>query len=578
MARLIPSFIDDRAPPGEHDVFGRLNNGPQDWTVLHSLDLGPWNRRRRTEIDFLVIVPDTGIVCVEVKSQAQIHFDGQRWHPASITRSPFKQALDARFAFARRLREVAPGLSHIPVVHCCVFPRAPMEVAGTLSIRPFELVDGAAFLAMGGGEAFCSDLRRRMREAIDEDPQLQPLAQALAPATVDRIAALCVPVSRRRPDARDEVLHARQELERTLRQQQKPVLNLARANPRLVVAGGAGTGKTLIAMEVARSAAADGARVALVCFNRLVGRWMQGAITRGGPVLPNLVVERAHRLLGTLAEVSIPADPGADYWDGPFVDTVEERLTDPDFVASTQFDLLVVDEAQDILARPRLWSCLAQFLTGGVADGRYVLLGDFEHQVLGAKETVDRVLRDVVRDGACTRWFMTENCRNVRIVGETAVRMSGFDQELYTDYLRGMGSVRDLDIEAYGTSADQDAMLVRRIAELRDAGYRDGEITLLSFCRPASSAAERLRAGGHRLVPLDTDGARADRIGYTSAHAFKGLENCAIVLTDVVVGSGEFHRHVFYTAMTRSTGPVRILCHRDSLPTLTQWMMEGFHA
>ena len=108
MARLIPSFLDDRTPPGERDVFNMLAAGPDDWVALHSLDLAPWNRGLRTEIDFVVIVPDTGLLCVEVKSHDTISFENDQWNPPEIRRSPFKQASDGRHTFYRRLRELAP--------------------------------------------------------------------------------------------------------------------------------------------------------------------------------------------------------------------------------------------------------------------------------------------------------------------------------------------------------------------------------------------------------------------------------------------------------------------------------------
>ena len=87
MAHLIPSFMDERTPPGERDVFNLLAAGPDDWVALHSLDLAPWNRSLRTEIDFVVIAPDVGIVCLEVKSHENITFDGLRWFPETIARS-----------------------------------------------------------------------------------------------------------------------------------------------------------------------------------------------------------------------------------------------------------------------------------------------------------------------------------------------------------------------------------------------------------------------------------------------------------------------------------------------------------
>src|SRR5215467_9034309 len=107
MAKLIPSFMDDRTPPGERDVFNMLAAGPDDWVVLHSLDLAPWNRSLRTEIDFVVVIPDAGILCVEVKSHENISFHEDRWWPHDIKRSPFKQAADASHTLHRRLSGLA---------------------------------------------------------------------------------------------------------------------------------------------------------------------------------------------------------------------------------------------------------------------------------------------------------------------------------------------------------------------------------------------------------------------------------------------------------------------------------------
>jgi hypothetical protein len=114
VASVIPSFYDESTPPGEKEVFRLLAAGPDSWVAIHSLDLAPWNRGLRTEIDFLVVVPDVGIACIEVKSHDRIEFDGQMWRPPSIKRSPFKQALDARYTFARRLSELVPSHMRVP--------------------------------------------------------------------------------------------------------------------------------------------------------------------------------------------------------------------------------------------------------------------------------------------------------------------------------------------------------------------------------------------------------------------------------------------------------------------------------
>src|SRR5262245_50708516 len=136
MAKLIPSFLDEKTPPGERDVFNLLAGGPDDWVVLHALDIAPWNRGLRTEIDFVVLIPDTGILCVEVKSHETIEFENGRWSPPSIKRSPFKQAIDASQTFLRRLRDIAPHFGKVPVVFGCIFPRAIFSLGPNLSVQP----------------------------------------------------------------------------------------------------------------------------------------------------------------------------------------------------------------------------------------------------------------------------------------------------------------------------------------------------------------------------------------------------------------------------------------------------------
>lgn len=127
MARMIPAFMDDHTPPGERAVFSMLASGPDDWVALHSLDLAPWNRNLRTELDFVVFVPTAGILCIEVKSHEEISFVSDRWWPSTITRSPFKQAADGRYAFARSLHRLAPRFGHIPIGHLCIFARASFD-------------------------------------------------------------------------------------------------------------------------------------------------------------------------------------------------------------------------------------------------------------------------------------------------------------------------------------------------------------------------------------------------------------------------------------------------------------------
>ena len=569
MARLIPSFMDERTPVGERDVFNLIAAGPDDWVALHSLDLAPWNRGLRTEVDFVIIVPDAGILCVEVKSHENISFDGHRWYPETISRSPFKQAADGRHTFYRRFSELAPQFKRVPVVHCCIFPRSPFDLSPNLSVQPWELMDLRTFRSLESGTAFCAELRARIDRSVAADGQLSRLDHRLSPSQIDTVVRSCVPVQKRHPGAREEIRRREEEVAKVLRQQQKPVLQLATWNDRLVVSGGAGTGKTLIAIEVARRAAENGRRVALLCFNQLIGDWLGRRIEQSVPALPNLVAGRAIRVMAELTQISIPSKPTQEFWDAELPQQLEERLTDPDFKAVATFDYLVLDEAQDLLARPRLWQCLTQFLKGGVDNGAFALFGDFDQQVLTEREAMETALDALDRMNRPVRWKLSENCRNYQIVGDTAVRLAGFVNPVYSGYLRSGGGVNNYDIYFYDHDQAQLDRLGQWLREFKKQGYKPSEITLLSFRSDHMSAAARLGAAGYKLRPAWQAG---ELTAYATVHAFKGMENKIIIITDAVLDDRDIHRGLFYTAITRATESVRVLCDKGSQETLTGWL------
>ncbi|MCU0789547.1 MAG: NERD domain-containing protein [Nitratireductor sp.] len=571
MARMIPTFFEEKTPPGERDVFNMLARAPDDWVAIHSLDLAPWNRGLRTEIDFVLVIPEAGILCIEVKSHEEIAFEDGRWIPNTILRSPFKQAADGRFIFRRRLIELVEGFKAIPVVHMCVFPRARFDLQPNLSVQPWELIDERLFRSVSDAGAFSEALVGRVRAAIAADKQIKPLRNRLSAEAVDRIVASCVPIRRFRPDASEEISRREQEVDRLLREQQKPVLQLADMNSRLVVTGAAGTGKTLIAMELARRKALAGKRVALLCFNQLIGDWIVQQVESIEPRLPNLIAGRAIKVMANLAGIPIPEAPDADYWEVEFPAQFEASLADDDLRAAATFDVLIVDEAQDILSRPVLWSSLKRLVAGGFEHGEFALFGDFSHQVLGMRESMEAELKSLQAIARPTRWMLMENCRNYRIIGETAVRLSGMQGEVYSGFMR-TGGHRSYDIAFYSSGDEQLAEAKRVILEFRAGGYKDREIAILTGSARCQKLVDRLCNDGIRVAPAWQT---SRRIVQSSVHAFKGMERKAVILTDLEIGAGDSRRDLFYIGMTRATDSLRVLCSTEFQAQLLQWLGLG---
>ena len=75
MANLIPNLLTDssKAPPGERELFEvfRRSEGTDDWNVLHSYRLARHKSKVEGEIDFVLVIPKIGIVCIEVKSHEE---------------------------------------------------------------------------------------------------------------------------------------------------------------------------------------------------------------------------------------------------------------------------------------------------------------------------------------------------------------------------------------------------------------------------------------------------------------------------------------------------------------------------
>lgn len=564
--RMVPKFIDDSYPPGEVALFRKLDDANYDWTVIHSLDLAPSNYNRRTELDFVIVIPDIGILCVEVKSHREIGFDGISWYPESIRKSPFRQAQDARFSLRRRLVSTLGTFSAVPIIHCCIFPNAEFNVPLNLSIQPFEVMDKKLFQACESGNDLCIALKEMANRIIKADSDITPLKSALSAQQIDSFLSFCFPIRTRRPEKDAEIRFREEELKTLLRVQQQPVLKLVTYNPRVLVEGGAGTGKSLIGLGVARQKVSEGLRVGYLCFNKLIGQWVSNQLSSDQN--PLLVGGSILSVLMSLTGIEVSGNESDSLWND-IVLGIQDRLTDPECIYDAKFDYLVIDEAQDILARPELLDCINLLLDGGLNSGNYLILGDFCNQVMTKHSNFSDFFDAVKRKSA--RWMLNENCRNYKAIGQIAMKLSRADQSTYSGYMRQGGGLHAWNLELYEDAEDQ----LRKVKKCIDLALADGffeeDITVLSFCAEHNSVLPQLRASDRysfsNYVGLGVRGIR-----WSTVPAYKGLENKVIIITDVFPSGTGFERNRFYTGITRAQERLYLFCHASGAAQLTQWI------
>ena len=276
---MIPARIeDDGVSSAERRVFGLLENDPEtsDWTVLHSLGLARRPTGPYGEIDFVVIIPGGGVICLEVKG-GRLSCEAGVWRTtdrhgnvSALKKSPFMQARDSMFALrsavVRRFGETAPE-TRCPMGCAVVFPDVPCPPA----TPEFERSDAIDFDDLRGpiSKSIMRVVRLRLREFQPHrgerrptGPEARAIRNFLRP-DFERVLARGVLVGR----IEEKLLR--------LTEEQYARLDELEANRRCLFEGAAGTGKTLLALEYARRASREGSKVALVCFNRLLGAWLQ---------------------------------------------------------------------------------------------------------------------------------------------------------------------------------------------------------------------------------------------------------------------------------------------------------------
>jgi hypothetical protein len=560
---LPPQLSADVKSSGERLIFDLLKRDPDtaDWVCLHSLGLARHVRRPHGEIDFVVLIPGEGIFCLEIKSGSVARRDGV-WYftnrfgeQSTSTVGPFNQARDGMYTLLEEVRR------HFGTRH-----RFTRFVYGYGVVFP-----NVAFPAGGPEE------ERWL--VYDRDSRRQPISvylRELARQTHDKLrserwydAAASRPTA---ADVADLVDHFRGDFELVasardlegdleaqlfrLTQEQYRSLDALELNRRCLFEGGAGTGKTFLAREYARRAADSGQRVLLLCFNRLLGAWLeqQNAAERLAPrvtagsfhsFLDDLIAASPHREEFRRLQAEAPADLFTQNYPLFGQLALEEGVRQP-------FDVLVIDEGQDLI-RPEYLDLLNLLVAGGLAGGQWAFFCDFQRQALFAQMPADEMLTLLqARAPHLARYRLTINCRNTRPIGEETSLLSGFDTP---PFLLAEIAGRPVDYHFGRDAAQQLALLEGVVSSYLRDGLTHAQITLLSPVQRANSCLAGVNhLGGCTLSDLDGRpvSRRGRLLGHTTIQAFKGLENTAIVLHGIDRINDDRSRSVLYVGMSRA--------------------------
>ncbi len=520
MARMLPNRIpaeiaDDPLRGAERRAYQRLEATLDDsYTVFGWV---PWlkqeqDRLAEGEADFFIAHEVEGLLVVEIKGGLIGRDPGSgRW--TSTDREgrqheiadPGHQVRRNLHAVLNRLRQL-PGWEQrrIRAGVAVVMPdcqRAERDLSMSMPLAVLAFQEDMANLGP------C--LRRILRTHPVGDPSAPGLGVDGLEALENLVAgsfALRAPLG---PVLRDEDREILQ-----LTEEQYRVLDGLAANPRVLVSGAAGTGKTMLAMEQARRLARLGRRTLLTCFNRPLADYLRQSTGAGGRV----AIANFHQLCFQWArraglEAADPDGPEADSLpDSYFQQDLPRLFLDALDRVPDRFDSIVVDEGQDF--RPDYWDAL-QLSFEDLTRGTLHVFRDKAQDIFAAGA-------DSLRDIA--KFELSENLRNTRQIHRVLRGLSADDHTV----AKGPAGVAPEWIAA--TPDEEPARLAGTIERLiREEGFTPPEIAVLTTSRrEVATLAPDGALGGYAITrdPLE----RSARVLVESIPRFKGLERRVIVL------------------------------------------------
>ena len=551
-----PQVYSGTKSQGEIEIFNRLKSDPatDDWIVLHSLDIAEHRSQTSGEIDFVVIVPGKGVLCLEVKAATNIRRENGVWFygkdPKGDVRGPFKQASEAMHSLRRKVMQRAPALSKIVFWSAAVFPYHTFSEKSP-EWHDWQVIDRTKFSRFSISSNVLAVLEKA-RNFLSNNPGSRWFNNLSSEPTLDQCKLIANLLRPNFEFFESPAFRSSRRIEELKKytEEQYEALDAMHLNYRIIFQGPAGTGKTLLAIEAARRSAVSDKKTLLLCFNRLLGNWLKNEAID----IPNLTIGTLHSHMLSVAEIDMPASFLPDFWENDLPLLATEKLVDKGTEA--QFEQLILDEAQDLLT-PTYLDFLDLSLTGGLASGNWIFFGDFEKQIL--YEKVDLVRSQLSnRFQNIPRYSLRTNCRNTPRIAEF-VHLLGALNPHYTKIRRPDNQIEP-KIITYTDDHSQSENLMKLLNQLlSDDNYSLQEIVILSSRTDQDAIVNNLPKNWQmRLSPLRS-GFKPNKMHYGTIHSFKGMESPVIILTDIENVTSTEAQSLFYVGITRALERLTIL-------------------
>ena len=533
MASMIPATIPEATKSGaEKRLFDILREKlDESFIVFHSFNLLTQNKQSKFidgEIDFLIFSPELGFLILEVKG-GNISYDGSQgiWYQNEkpMKMSPFSQAENSKYkltGFLRKKLGHAPGCTF---AHAVCFPDIFAELKG---------------LPSGGDARICITGQKllRIHEVIIEivGSYRGERDTSLTEEEAEQIQQILMPYCEYGTSLVDRIGQEEQVIFR-LTEDQCRLLEFISGHKQALIEGGAGSGKTVMAVKKARELALQGNKVLLLAYNKLIGENLAAAVSD----LTNVTASTYHKFcMDRLREAGMLPEQvdTPDYW----VRQIPEAFARFISQHPIKYDAVIVDEGQDF--RVEYWVTVTEM----VKEGGYFYifydpgqnLYDIEPQLPINKEP----------------FILPDNCRNTRKIHDRLKQYSSKLLRLHIDAPEGE-PIEEITIPNKSVRRRKLGKILHDL--VNNQGIDRNRIVILGgHSMEHTCIGDNPVIGSFRITETMEDG--PNTINYHTYMKFKGCEADVVILIDVDKKDERWANPIsLYTAVSRAKHLLYIL-------------------